>query len=148
MSDAMGTFRTDVELENPAARGARQRVSGVLVDTGAELSCFPAPVLEALGVARQKSLRFRQADGLEGLNRRVDPVTKSLVDAGPVSLAAVGGGHASKLIRCRGPHGAALASVCSGTEANDAIRALTWSEHDRHGHLQDPDRHRGAGSAG
>lgn len=101
-------------------------MSGVLVDTGAELSCFPAPVLEALGVDRQKRLRFRQADGsvferwtgyailhaggtrtvdevifgelddivllgarsLEGLNRRVDPVTKSLVDAGPVSLAA------------------------------------------------------------
>lgn len=29
------------------------------------------------------------ARSLEGLNRRVDPVTKSLVDAGPVSLAAV-----------------------------------------------------------
>lgn len=127
MTDDMGTFRTDVELENPASPGARQRVIGVLVDTGAELSCFPAPVLEALRVARQKRVRFRQADGsvferwtgdailyaagtrtvdevifgepedivllgarsLEGLNRRVDPVTKSLVDAGPVSLAAI-----------------------------------------------------------
>ena len=127
MTDDMGTFRTDVELENPASPGARQRVGGVLVDTGAELSCFPTPVLEALGVARQKRLHFRQADGsvferwtgdailyaagtrtvdevifgepedivllgarsLEGLNRRVDPVTKSLVDAGPVSLAPV-----------------------------------------------------------
>lgn len=127
MTDDMGTFRTIVELENPAAAGARRQVTGVLVDTGAELSCFPAPVLEALGIARQKRLRFRQADGsvferwtgdailyaagtrtvdevifgehdditllgarsLEGLNRRVDPVTKSLVDAGPVSLAAV-----------------------------------------------------------
>ena len=29
------------------------------------------------------------ARSLEGLNRRVDPMTKSLVDAGPVSLAAV-----------------------------------------------------------
>lgn len=127
MPDDMGTFRTHVELENPAAPGPRQQVTGVLVDTGAELSCFPAPVLEALGIARQKRLRFRQADGsvferwtgdailyvagtrtvdevifgephdivllgarsLEGLNRRVDPVTKSLVDAGPVWLAAV-----------------------------------------------------------
>lgn len=127
MTDDMGTFRTTVELENPAAAGARRQVTGVLVDTGAELSCFPTPVLEALGIARQKRLRFRQADGsvferwtgdailyaagtrtvdevifgehdditllgarsLEGLNRRVDPVTKSLVDAGPVSLAAV-----------------------------------------------------------
>ena len=128
MTDDMGTFRTDVELENPASPGRRQHVGSVLVDTGAELSCFPTAVLEALGVARQKRVRFRQADGsvferwtgdailyaagtrtvdevifgepgdivrlgarsLEGLNRRVDPVTKSLVDAGPVSLAAVG----------------------------------------------------------
>lgn len=125
--DDMGTFRIEVELENPASPGARQRLSGVLVDTGAELSCFPAPVLEALHVVRQKRLRFRQPDGsvferwtgyaivhaagtrtvdevifgepedivlmgarsLEGLNRRVDPVTKSLVDAGPVSLAGM-----------------------------------------------------------
>jgi predicted aspartyl protease len=127
MTDEMGTFRTDVELENPASPGPRHHIAGVLVDTGAELSCFPAPVLETLGVARQKRVRFRQADGsvferwtgdailyaagtrtvdevifgepedivllgarsLEGLNRRVDPMTKSLVDAGPVSLAAM-----------------------------------------------------------
>jgi predicted aspartyl protease len=127
MVDEMGTFRTDVELENPASRGARLRIGNVLVDTGAELSCFPSHVLETLGVARQKRVRFRQADGsmferwtgdailyaagtrtvdevifgepedivllgarsLEGLNRRVDAVTKSLVDAGPVSLATV-----------------------------------------------------------
>ncbi|MGH7637950.1 MAG: hypothetical protein ACREOK_09885, partial [Gemmatimonadaceae bacterium] len=63
MVDDMGTFRTDVQLENPASPGARELVSGVLVDTGAELSCFPAPVLEALGVARQKHVRFRHADG-------------------------------------------------------------------------------------
>ena len=126
MTDDMGTFRTTVELENPAMTGPRHQVTAVLVDTGAELSCFPTPVLEALGIARQKCLRFRQADGsvferwtgdailyaagtrtvdevifgehddivllgarsLEGLNRRVDPVTRSLVDAGPVSLAA------------------------------------------------------------
>ena len=127
MADDTGTFRTDVELENPASPGARQHASSVLVDAGAELSCFPAPVLEALGIVRQKQVRFRQADGsvfvrwtgdailyaagtrtvdevifgepedivllgarsLEGLNRRVDPVTKSLVDAGPVSLAGM-----------------------------------------------------------
>jgi len=128
MADDMGTFRTDVELENPAFPGTRHVVRAVLVDTGAELSCFPADVLEGLGVKRHKRLRFRQADGsvferwtgyaivhaadtetvdevifgqpadivllgarsLEGLNRRVDPVTRALVDAGPVSLAATG----------------------------------------------------------
>ena len=59
----MGTFRTDVELENPARPGARANLSGVLVDTGAELSWFPSAVLEALGIERRKQWHFRQADG-------------------------------------------------------------------------------------
>lgn len=62
MSD-MGTFRTDVELENPAQSGERRLVSNVLVDTGSELSWVPAPVLESLGIKRFKLWRFRQADG-------------------------------------------------------------------------------------
>ena len=98
----------------------------VLVDTGAELSVFPAALLESLGIEPFKELRFRQADGsvlarrigsalvhaagtattddvvfgesadllllgartLEGLNLRIDPVTKRLIDAGPMPLAA------------------------------------------------------------
>jgi predicted aspartyl protease len=63
MSGDMGTFRIDVELENPATPGRRDRVSSVLIDTGAELSWFPAPVLEALGIGRFKRSRFRQATG-------------------------------------------------------------------------------------
>ena len=62
MSD-MGTFRTDVELENPAQPGVHRLVSNVLVDTGSELSWIPAPVLESLGIRRVKLWRFRQADG-------------------------------------------------------------------------------------
>ena len=62
MSD-VGTFRTDVELENPAQSGERRLVSSVLVDTGSELSWIPAPVLESLGIKRFKLWRFRQADG-------------------------------------------------------------------------------------
>ena len=126
MSD-MGTFRIDLALENPAAAGRRQHFRSVLVDTGAELSVFPAPTLEALGIERLKQLRFRQADGtvltrwtgsariyaantvatddvvfgepgditligarsLEGLNVRIDPVSRQLVDAGPMPLAAL-----------------------------------------------------------
>jgi hypothetical protein len=42
MSAGMGTFRVDVELENLARAGTRRVVRGVLVDTGAELSWFPA----------------------------------------------------------------------------------------------------------
>ena len=127
MSEEMGTFRIAVEIENPVRTGERRTLASVLVDTGAELSWFPAPILEALGIARRKVVRFRQADGtalerwtgpafvyaggtstvdevvfgepndmvllgarsLEGLNLRIDPVSKLLVDAGPVPAAAV-----------------------------------------------------------
>lgn len=126
MSDAMGSFRVDLEIENPARPGERRTVQSVLVDTGAELSWLPAPVLESLGIERYNKWRFRQADGtvlerwagaaflhvagkrtsddvvfgepgdlvllgsrsLEGLNFRIEPVTKQLVDAGPAPAAA------------------------------------------------------------
>ena len=119
MSDDMGMFRVDVEIENPARLGERRTLKSVLVDTGAELSWVPAAVLDSLGVQRRSQWRFRQADGtilerwtsiveihvagkragdevvfgepgdpvllgsrsLEGLNVRVEPVTKQLVDA-------------------------------------------------------------------
>jgi len=123
--DDMGTFRTDVEIENPAKPGARRTIANALVDTGAELSWFPRAILEELGVERLKLWHFRQADGtilarwtgagrlgvadiwtvdevvfgeprdlvllgarsLEGLNLRIDPIRKTLVDAGPVPSA-------------------------------------------------------------
>ena len=97
----------------------------MLVDTGAELSWVPGPLLESLGILRDKRLDFRQASGtvlsrwtgialvhaagtwtvdhvvfgepadmvllgarsLEGLNLRVDPVLKQLIDAGPAPAA-------------------------------------------------------------
>ena len=127
MQDAMGTFRVAVEIENPARPGNRRRIEAVLVGTGAELSWFPAEILESLGIERYDTWRFRQADGtilerstgpafvhvagkratddvvfgepgdlvllgsrsLEGLNFRIDPVTRQLIDAGPAP-AAVG----------------------------------------------------------
>lgn len=127
MFDDMGTFRIEVEVENPALAGERRAFRSVLVDTGAELSVFPADILDEIGIERLKQLRFRQADGttfarwtgsariyaadtvatddvvfgepgdvtllgarsLEGLNVRIDPVTKRLVDAGPMPLAVV-----------------------------------------------------------
>jgi predicted aspartyl protease len=126
MTDQMPTFRVSAEIENPAKPGERRMVESALVDTGAELSWFPAELLETLGVERYARLRFRQADGtilerwtgaalihvankrtaddvvfgepgdlvllgartLEGLNFRVEPTTRQLVDAGPVSAAA------------------------------------------------------------
>ena len=125
MTDDMGTFRVDIELENLARPGEKRLIRSVLVDTGAELSWVPAEVLQLLGVARNNHWRFRQANGtilerwtgsvavyvagkraadevvfgepgdltllgsrtLEGLNFRVEPVTKQLVDAGPAPAA-------------------------------------------------------------
>jgi len=127
MPDDMGSFRVEVEIENPARPGERRTLTSVLVDTGAELSWFPAAELESLGIDRYKTSRFRQADGtilerwvggaylyvagkrtnddvvfgepgdlvllgsrtLEGLNFRIEPVTKQLVDAGPAPAAVV-----------------------------------------------------------
>jgi len=126
MRDDMGTFRVDVEIENPARPGAKRTIRSVLVDSGAELSWVPGDVLESLGVGRNRKWSFRQADGtvlerwtgivvigvagkrtgddvvfgepgdlvllgartLEGLNVRIEPVTKRLVDAGPAPAAA------------------------------------------------------------
>lgn len=126
MTEEMGSFRVDIEVENPSRPGERREVRSVLVDTGAELSWIPAPVLESLGISRYRKARFRQASGailerwigaafihvagvqtvddvvfgepadlvilgsrsLEGLNFRIDPVRKQLVDAGPVLAAA------------------------------------------------------------
>jgi predicted aspartyl protease len=126
MSDQMGTFRADVEIENPVRPGTKRTMPSVLVDTGAELSWFPKDLLQSLGIERVKVWHFRQADGtvlvrwtggaflsvagirtlvevvfgepgelvllgarsLEGLNLRIDPVSKRLIDAGPAPAAA------------------------------------------------------------
>ncbi len=125
MNADMGSFRVDIQLENPARPGEKRTLRSVLVDTGAELSWVPAEILESLGVERNQQWRFRQADGtilerwtggvfvyvagrhaademvfgepgdlvllgsrtLEGLNFRIEPVTKQLVDAGPAPAA-------------------------------------------------------------
>jgi predicted aspartyl protease len=63
MTDEMGTFRVDLQVENPARPGDRRTLQSVLVDTGAELSWFPADLLESLGIERRKVWHFRQADG-------------------------------------------------------------------------------------
>lgn len=126
MAENMGTFRIDIEIENPARPGTRRALRSVLVDSGAELSWIPAAILESLRIERRSQWRFRQADGtvlerwtgpafvyaegktatddvvfgepgdlvllgarsLEGLNLRIDPVSRRLVDAGPAPAAA------------------------------------------------------------
>lgn len=59
----MGTFRTAIAIENPLKRGARHVIEGALVDTGAELTWIPSTILSELGIARQKRVGFRTADG-------------------------------------------------------------------------------------
>lgn len=128
MRDDMGSFRVDVAVENPVRPGDKRVLRSVLVDTGAELSWFPADFLQSLGIQRRKVWHFRQADGtvlarstgmasvylldtwtvdevvfgepgdlvllgsrsLEGLNLRIDPVSKRLMDAGPAPAAVAG----------------------------------------------------------
>jgi predicted aspartyl protease len=63
MPNEMGTFRTDVEVANPAYPLKRGLIRMALVDTGAALSWFPGTVLQSLGITRLKEVRFRQADG-------------------------------------------------------------------------------------
>ena len=52
MPDETGIFRVAVEIENPLRPGQRRHLAAVLVDTGAELSWFPASVLASLGIER------------------------------------------------------------------------------------------------
>ena len=123
---AMGSFRIDIEIENPARRGERRKVRHAFVDTGAELSWVPGDVLRSLGIEPMKQWSFRQATGqiierwvgpvliyaadtvtsddvvfgepgdlvllgartLEGLNVRVEPREKRLVDAMLLAAAA------------------------------------------------------------
>jgi predicted aspartyl protease len=74
MPDAMGTFRVDIEIENPARPGEKRTLKSVLVDTGALLSWAPSDVLESLGVERTNKWKFRQADGTV-LERWAGPLT-------------------------------------------------------------------------
>ena len=63
MTNDMGSFRTDVEIENLHRPGEHTLLPAVLVDTGAELSWFPAEALDKLGIKRTRLMRFRQATG-------------------------------------------------------------------------------------
>src|ERR1043165_9574738 len=125
MREAMGTFRVDVEIENPARPGERRVLRSVPVGPHTMLSWVPAGMHASLGVERHDRWVFERKDGtilerwtgialagvagrqtvddlvfgeaddpvclgwrtLSGLNLRLDPVTKQLVDAGPAPAA-------------------------------------------------------------
>lgn len=59
---AMGLTFLDVEVGNPAAPDATERVR-FLIDSGAVYSVVPAPILERLGISPLDEQEFRLADG-------------------------------------------------------------------------------------
>src|SRR2546425_9744718 len=104
MPDDMGSFRVDVEIENPARPGEKRTLRSVLVDTGAELSWFPAEVLEALGVKRNNLWRFRQADGTI-LERWTGTVVISVAGKRAGGEGGVGGAAGLVVVGPRRPPG-------------------------------------------
>lgn len=71
----MGSFYTSGGGENPLRPGDVREVAELLVDPGAELSSFPAPPLEPLGVARVKHERRLVSASGAVLGRGVGPAT-------------------------------------------------------------------------
>jgi predicted aspartyl protease len=59
----VGTFRTTISIEHPARRSVILTLDNVLVDSGSDLTWVPRPVLEALGVTRERTERMISADG-------------------------------------------------------------------------------------
>lgn len=115
----MGTFRIDVEVENPARPGKRRRVESVLVDTGAELSWLPSGVLEALGIERFSRWRFRQANGIV-IERWVGPAFLHVVGKRTVDEVVFGEANDLALLGARSLEGLNLRVELATRELVDA----------------------------
>ena len=63
MVDAMGIFRTTIDIAALERPDARRRLRGVMVDTGSEYNWAPADLLADLGIAPVRVDRFETADG-------------------------------------------------------------------------------------
>lgn len=59
----MGTFYTTVGIESPLHRGRVVELRNVLVDTGAEATWMPRPLLESLGITPERTELYQLADG-------------------------------------------------------------------------------------
>jgi predicted aspartyl protease len=60
----MGTFHTDVTIENILNRARSVTILQMLVDTGSEMTWVPSPMLESIGVERTPKIRtFTMANG-------------------------------------------------------------------------------------
>ena len=69
--DAMGIFRTSIDVAALATPGERRNLADVMVDTGSEYNWIPSHVLAEIGVAPVRIDRFETADG-RVLEREVD----------------------------------------------------------------------------
>jgi hypothetical protein len=63
MRDEMGTFRVDVEIENPARPGEGRVLRSMPLGSHTMLSWLPAEILESLGVERHNRWVFERKDG-------------------------------------------------------------------------------------
>jgi predicted aspartyl protease len=63
MIDAMGIFRTSMEIAHLARPDDRRVLDDVMVDTGSEYNWIPATLLQELGVEPVRIDRFETADG-------------------------------------------------------------------------------------
>lgn len=61
-----GTFYTACRIENPTQRSRTLEVPKLLVDTGSEYTWLPQPVLDRVGIGREKKdVKFVLANGQE-----------------------------------------------------------------------------------
>ena len=59
----VGSFRVTIAIENAARRGEQRSLTDVLVDTRSEFTWAPRALLEALGIAPERTEHFVVADG-------------------------------------------------------------------------------------
>lgn len=63
-TNSVGTFQVKCRIENPADRSRSAVISGLLVDTGSELTWIPSSSLTRIGIRRERKGRtFLLANG-------------------------------------------------------------------------------------
>lgn len=108
MIDDIGISRTSITVESCTGSGRARTLRDVTVDTKAVFSSLPREALDAIGVARLRTERFRSADGciferdigfaLIGARGRVGPTVVMFAEPGDVTVL---GAHALDALRLR-----------------------------------------------
>jgi len=82
----VGLFRIPIGVESARQRSQLVEVADTLVDTGSDATC--TATIDEVVFGEETDFPILGARTLEGMNLRVDPVKKILLDAGPM-LAVV-----------------------------------------------------------